>query len=283
MLNSCSEEATAPVIVSEASSSSMTDYNGLSYSFNPQISSSSFSINISSMTSLSSSSEFRLSSSDENISSSSASLISSSSIVNDVILSFSTITDSRDNNVYKTVTINGVTWMAENLKYKPLIGNYWCLDNDTSMCDKYGVLYDWAATMAVNETYNSIKLGEAANYQGVCPDNWHIPTLGEFNNLISVAGGEWEAASKLKSLYDWRSISGIENTDEFGFNALPGGFTYAGLSWNYNTWNGIWWTASESEAYSYAAYNLSLSYASDFAMLTAGNKQYGISVRCIMN
>lgn len=74
------------------------------------------------------------------------------------------ITDKRDGNVYRTVTINGATWMAENLRYMPKHGAAY-YDNDANNAPVYGILYEWKAAL------------------NACPTGWHLPSGTEFRNL----------------------------------------------------------------------------------------------------
>ena len=74
--------------------------------------------------------------------------------------------DQRDGNIYKTYKVQGVIWMAENLRYKaPQGSNYF--DKDPTNLRSYGMLYDWKTAMQV------------------CPAGWRLPTGDEFQSLIN--------------------------------------------------------------------------------------------------
>jgi uncharacterized protein (TIGR02145 family) len=125
---------------------------------------------------------------------------------------------------YKTVEIDGKTWMAENLNIKK--GNSWCYDNADSNCVKYGRLYDW----------NSAKM--------VCPDGWHLPSIEEWANLVTnVAGG----SVTLKSSSGW--VNGGNGTDKYRFSALPGGaYDYKDNIYTTRDTIGYWWSATDSSS-----------------------------------
>ncbi len=170
-----------------------------------------------------------------------------------------TMTDSRDGQSYKTVTIGSQTWMAQNLNYKTT--NSFCYEDSASNCTKYGRLYTWdAATTA-------------------CPSDWHLPTKAEFETLITAVGGSSTAGTKLKSTTGWTTYSGNTNEDAFAFCALPAGVR---LSNGYYDGEGIYadfWSSTENDS-SYA-YDMYLGYSYDAAGLNDDRKNYGFSVRCV--
>jgi len=110
-----------------------------------------------------------------------------------------TFTDERDGQTYRTVRMpDGKVWMAQNLNYKPESGNSWCYNDDESMGEKYGRLYDWKTAKKVS------------------PKGWHLPSRKEWNDLISAADGE-VAGMRLKSKSGWNKDR--NGTDDFGFSA----------------------------------------------------------------
>jgi uncharacterized protein (TIGR02145 family) len=148
-------------------------------------------------------------------------------------INYGSFTDQRDGKSYRTVTIGGQTWMAENLNYD--IGDSQCHNNIPNNCNIYGRLYHW------DTAWES------------CPDGWHLSSVDEWKILIDNVGGDSElidqyghnsfAASKLRAKFLWSSTSAHDNyTDDSGFSALPGGF---GPVSNSLGSHGYWWTATD--------------------------------------
>ncbi|SHM35375.1 major paralogous domain-containing protein [Fibrobacter sp. UWR3] len=168
-----------------------------------------------------------------------------------------TMTDSRDGQTYKTVTIGIQTWMAQNLNYET--ANSYCYKDSASNCTKYGRLYTWAAATTA------------------CPEGWHLPTEEEFETLFTAVGGQSTAGKVLKSTSGWDSS--CNGSDAFAFSALP-----AGLRLSYGEYSGegirvgFW---SSTEGGSDDAYDMYLHCDDSGAYLCNDGKNYGFSVRCL--
>ncbi|MEI8133570.1 MAG: FISUMP domain-containing protein [bacterium] len=124
--------------------------------------------------------------------------------------------DTRDGQIYKTVCIGKQVWMAQNLNYN-VAGSH-CPYDDGSLCAKYGRSYDWKTVLAGSDTTTKIPSG----VQGICPKGWHIPSPGEFDQLVTFLGGPSLAGGKMKDTVLWDSPN-AGATNSSGFSALPAG------------------------------------------------------------
>ncbi|GBU21971.1 hypothetical protein R80B4_01873 [Fibrobacteres bacterium R8-0-B4] len=166
-------------------------------------------------------------------------------------------TDPRNGQKYRTATIGGKAWMAQNLNYQT--GNSRCYDNDNSNCEKYGRLYDW----------NTAK--------SACPKGWHLPSRLEWNDLASAVGGVTNSGTRLKSTTGWKDNG--NGTDDFGFSALPVGIYSKNGTFGLIGAVSFWWTAS---IYSSGfAYIRDMSYEADKLGERQAPSDNGFSVRCI--
>jgi len=166
-------------------------------------------------------------------------------------------TDPRDGNVYRTVNIQGVTWMAENLRYKAPEGAYY-FENNPNNAQQYGMLYDWkTATKA-------------------CPPGWRLPTGDEFRILIS--NNEVKEALQTK-----QAEPGTYNVQLAGMQDYEGNFTEMDES-------GYYWTSTEydennAEYFSFVTvFNApvaDISRKEDMEDLHGTEKTNKYSVRCI--
>ena len=223
---------------------------------------------------------------------------SSSSVVLSSSSSFSVIsgltgnllTDSRDGQSYKTVTIGSQTWMAQNLNYET--ANSYCYNDNASNCTKYGRLYTWAAAMDSVGTWSAN--GKGCGYaktctptypvRGVCPTGWHLPTQAEFETLFSAVetlftavGGFSTAGKMLKSTSGWnRSGNG---SDAYSFSVLPAGYRNDDGSYYNEHYSAYFWSSREYSSDNVV--NMYLYYSDDSAYLGSRDKNYGYSVRCV--
>jgi len=227
-----------------------------------------------------------------------------------------------DRATYKTVIINGQTWMAENLNHNPTTGTAKCyghgaedgngrlitpawLTGEQALenCNKYGRLYDWATARTV------------------CPSGWRLPTRDDWNKLKDFVEDEvfqncedywydWDVATRLKSISSWKNNG--NGKDYYGFNAIGGGFCvncnssgltagsgyYSGVELNYQgqssassasfnsslnkSVNASWWSDTQQNATD--AYAYEMTYDKQVMNEKRHNKtEYLLSVRCIKN
>ena len=153
--------------------------------------------------------------------------------------------------VYRTVTIGGVTWLAENLDYKfsgvdiapsgsPSTPAAWYYSNDEATYGidgtrKCGLLYNWYAVKLLNDNKSELIPG------------WHVPTIEEWNALANAVDGTGVAGTRLKALAgaaDGSWPTGWNGADEFGFAAFPAGLRDSGTFYSLGS-DARFWTATE--------------------------------------
>ncbi|NLO22723.1 MAG: hypothetical protein GX116_00055 [Fibrobacter sp.] len=119
---------------------------------------------------------------------------SSSSNNSSLVLQKGSFTDKRDGHVYKTITINEQTWMAENLNYAPAASTG-CFEEDDKDCSKFGRVYTW--TEIIDSTKSYCGRNELCDQplQGICPDGWRIPQENDWIRLFNTLSGEGSSDS----------------------------------------------------------------------------------------
>ena len=175
-------------------------------------------------------------------------------------------------NSYNYVQIGSQTWLAENMRCdkfdseSELKGKTIPMINEESYLPGYivasnsdkwsdgskddavklterqmvylGYLYTWAAAVGL-EKENDVK-GQVHAFtdkrQGVCPNGWHLPTVSEYQELVTFientdGKGNDNAGMHLRTTTGWYSkFFVVENNDEviegkdtYGFSLLPSG------------------------------------------------------------
>jgi len=156
------------------------------------------------------------------------------------------MTDSRDNQIYQTVTLGDQTWLAQDLNYET--DNSRCYDDDPENCETYGRLYDWEASKAV------------------CPDGWHLGSDEEWSILIKYldpdadtqadssiveesiwAGGMLKATGNLRDETGLWNFPNVGATNSSKFSAVPAGVCYSDGSCDVMGRHAIYWTSTEND------------------------------------
>ncbi|MAU75894.1 MAG: hypothetical protein CL831_03355, partial [Crocinitomicaceae bacterium] len=182
---------------------------------------------------------------------------------------------------YSTVQIGDQCWFSENCRYLPEVSDP-SIDSTT---EPHYSVYGYTGTnvTAAQATANYATKGVLYNWpavmtEGICPLGWHIPSDGEFTELIDFLGGESVAGYAMKSTSGWDTYSGSSGngSNSSGFNGLPGGSRVSGV-FNYVGYAGYWWSASESGSYSRRT---RLSSSTVYVLRGSYSRANGFSARC---
>ncbi len=120
-----------------------------------------------------------------------------------------------DTNIYAWVTVDGKRRLSDNINMgayqssaTPQEANFrYCYQDVEVNCHNgAGGFYTWATALGLISACNT----EAGcttinNVRGVCPTGWHIPTLAEWNTLIT------HTTSALKTKDTWLSGVGLDS------------------------------------------------------------------------
>ncbi len=198
---------------------------------------------------------------------------------------YGTLIDQQGN-TYKTITIGGQTWMAENLKVSvyrngdaiPNLTNpsqwgtttsgAWLNYNNVNGFDcPYGKLYNW---------YTCI------DSRNVCPNGWHVPSIDEWYTLQAFLGGENVSGAKMKSTgTDHWDTPNEAATNESGFSALPNGTASSSAESYFLGQDAYFWSATPVNNFVVAGFKL-------YSYSTTSNeiqnpRSEGMAIRCVQD
>ena len=125
---------------------------------------------------------------------------------------YKTFIDPRDNREYYYIQITGkdtagkaasIKVMAENLNVGEKVYGFkdqkddakierYCYDDDTTNCNKYGGLYQWAEMMQLPNRCNTESCADLIkpNHQGICPSGWRLLTYNDYYIVVHADNNE---------------------------------------------------------------------------------------------
>ena len=171
---------------------------------------------------------------------------------------YKTFTDPRNGRSYYYITIYSeykgysVTVMAENLNIGEMVLGEndqnddskierYCYNNDTTKCDEFGGLYQWAEMMQLPSRCNTESCADLIqeNHQGICPDGWRLFTYDDFCVVMGYEDkyddvlheGRYNMDIQLKrGFLEICVLAAIKNEDSYGYRIIKDLKPYIELS-----------------------------------------------------
>jgi uncharacterized protein (TIGR02145 family) len=193
-----------------------------------------------------------------------------------------TVTDA-DGNVYHTVALGSMVYMAENLKVThfrngkkiPMAKDTasWRKADRAAFCNYKN---DSVGVAVYGRLYNGYVVADTS---GICPAGWHVPSIDEWTSLVMCLGGKDNAGGYLKEsgTLHW----GNPNNTMFTENtfALPSGSRDRKGAFMVNGRICQWWAAKENNTEGFQG--VLLTNETTAITMTKPDKNAGLSVRCI--
>jgi uncharacterized protein (TIGR02145 family) len=191
--------------------------------------------------------------------------------------------DSRDQSQYNTIVIGAQTWMAENLRFYPLEYNIGGGDTG-SITDPVYYVYGYDGVNQTNDILQNLNLSgvlynwsAALDGAGICPEGWHIPSVGEWQQLIATVGTD--PGIKLKDPLWWQTAVG---TNDFGFTARPGGARTDTDPYYFGRGTNGYWLASDDVGPTQMSV-VTLAYNENEIQFLTATRDFAVSIRCVRN
>ena len=213
----------------------------------------------------------------------------------DLLDQYKTFVDERNDRSYYYITIRGtnskgeadsVTVMAENLNIGKMIGSgldqandtlieRYCYDRDTTNCDRYGGLYQWAEMMQLPSRCNTESCADLIQekHQGICPDGWRLLTRDDFYIVLHADNNKY-------------GIKGVRSEVFGGQNSTGYSLVGAGYVWDRRLSSineGTYWFYPEENAENPDAKAAAAAAGAQLSdlIVTKASKLSGFSVRCV--
>ena len=151
---------------------------------------------------------------------------------------YKTFTDPRDNREYYYIQITGedtagkaatIKVMAENLNVGEKVYGFedqeddakierYCYDDDTTNCNKYGGLYQWAEMMQLPNRCNTESCADLIkpNHQGICPNGWRLLTYNDYYIVVHADNNKYGVEGT-------RSAYGFGGSNDSGYSLSGAG------------------------------------------------------------
>lgn len=201
-------------------------------------------------------------------------------------VTYGTMTD-QEGNIYKTITVEGIIFMAENLRttvYRdgtPIQNisdrSGWATTSEGAYCNYNNNNYtDSIATFGRLYNWYAISTGKLA------PEGWHVATNSEWVSMVEFNSGELLAGGRLKESGTAHWVSPNQGADNVsGFTALPGGTRQDDGLFGGIGYSGMWWTSTAYNNFECMGWVMRNDEASTNAFYAS--KESGFSVRCVKN
>ncbi|MFH0734511.1 MAG: FISUMP domain-containing protein [bacterium] len=181
---------------------------------------------------------------------------------------------------YNVVKIGTQCWLKENLDVGTRINGTvdqdnnsqiekYCYDNNPANCTTYGGLYQWDEAM---------QYSTASGAQGICPQDWHIPTKAEFEAFAAAVSNDGNA---LKATGQGTGDGAGTNTSGFSAYLAGSRFFSDGKYYSLNDLAYFWSSTNYSTIYAYILFLSSTTKNIETASYQDGD--WGFSVRCVKN
>lgn len=211
-----------------------------------------------------------------------------------------------DGNSYDAVKLGDQVWMRTNLRT-----THFCDGSEIPQGGREddGSAFPFYYRPTVNDlhNYDGINYGlyynwlSVADSRGLCPDGWHVPSDVEWtkmeNYVRSKSGyvygiNSQNIAKALASEVGWESNEVLgapgcypKGNNATGFSAVPAGFYDGEYGHSYFDDEGrcaIFWTSTDFDRLGNTyAYHRYIDYETTFVGRVEGDKENGLSVRCV--